>query len=103
MRATSTVASTLLVRAGQRASSRRRALVPGSTAISLTRKVDVDEPRLLGATLAQCSRLRTALHLERRCGRCARPKVDRLDEQEIVPRLGHRVVVERERENGGAG
>ena len=105
MRATSTVASALVVRAGQPASefaAQGAGLRLDDDQRDERRPIDVDE-KLAVATLAHGRRLRVALHLERRGGRRARTKVDRLDEQEIFSRVGHGDVVERERENSSAG
>lgn len=98
-RVSSTVASKLEARSGQRRSSWRSAAVSASIAISLTR---AEESRyatgVLLATLKHVARLRAAFSVEcRRCRR-VRAEIERIDLEQIALRavngqLGHRETV----------
>ena len=88
MRATSTVASRLEARSGQRRSSCRSAAVSASIAISLT---SAEESRYatgeLVVTLTHVARLRAALNLECRRRRRVRAEIERIDREQVALRV----------------
>ena len=94
---TSTVASRLEARSGQRRSSWRSAAVSASIAISLTR---AEESRYatgeLVATLTHVAGLRAALNLERRRRRRVRAEIKRIDREQVALRGAHRQLGYRE-------